>query len=176
MAKRKSDAEKVNAKKKVVAEVTKYLTAKNEKPETKMGRPSIYSDETAKTICKKIATSVHGIRRICDENPELPCVTTIMTWLFEKPEFLAQYDAAKRHQANLFVDQIMDIANDSSFDVIENEEGQMRMNSEFVARSRLKIDSIKWIACKLLPKVYGDKVQNETVVTISHEKAVEALG
>lgn len=42
-----------------------------------------------------------------------------------------------------------------------------------VARARLKCDNIKWEACKVLPKVYGDKQQvehsgNITVEAVSY--------
>jgi hypothetical protein len=30
-------------------------------------------------------------------------------------------------------------------------------NSEFIARSRLRIDTLKWLASKLVPRLYGDK-------------------
>jgi hypothetical protein len=32
------------------------------------------------------------------------------------------------------------------------------LNNEFVARSKLRVDSRKWILSKLLPKIYGDKI------------------
>ena len=38
----------------------------------------------------------------------------------------------------------------------------MRMNSEYVQRSRIRIDTRKWIASKLKPKKYGDKVDVTT--------------
>jgi hypothetical protein len=34
-------------------------------------------------------------------------------------------------------------------------------DSTAVARNRLRVDARKWVAAKLLPKKYGDKVQQE---------------
>lgn len=40
---------------------------------------------------------------------------------------------------------------------------------EDVARARLKCDNIKWEACKVLPKVYGDKQQLDVTGNITVE-------
>jgi hypothetical protein len=36
-----------------------------------------------------------------------------------------------------------------------NADGQVVINSQAVQRARLRIDTRKWLACKLAPKVYG---------------------
>lgn len=36
-----------------------------------------------------------------------------------------------------------------------NAEGDIVFNSQAVQRAKLKIDTRKWLACKLVPKVYG---------------------
>ena len=41
------------------------------------------------------------------------------------------------------------------------ESGATRLNAEFVARSRLKVDTRKWLMARMAPKVYGDKVTQE---------------
>ena len=53
-------------------------------------------------------------------------------------------------------EDIIDIADDSSQDRIVNEDGKEVMNSEFVQRSRLRVDARKWALSKLNPKKYGD--------------------
>lgn len=175
MAKRKSDVEKKKSKPAFVS-VYEQTGDIIDKPKNKGGRPSKYSAELAAKICRKVATTPLGLDHICASNDEFPCSDTVYQWLIDYPEFSEKYAQAKRNQAEVLVNEMISIAYDSSRDVIDKEDGSMGFNSEFVARSRLKIDTIKWMACKLLPKVYGDKIQNETVVTISHEKAVEALG
>jgi hypothetical protein len=37
----------------------------------------------------------------------------------------------------------------------------MPLNSDVIAHTRLQIDTRKWLLSKMLPKVYGDKVQQE---------------
>jgi hypothetical protein len=125
------------------------------KPKNKIGRPTDYTPELAKEICGAIASSSIGIKRLCKENPIWPSHNTIYRWLANYPEFRDQYAQAKQCQVELLVDEILEIADDSSHDMIENEQGFRICNGEFIARSRLKIDTRKWLASKLVPKMYG---------------------
>ena len=69
---------------------------------------------------------------------------------------------------------IRDIADDGSNDYMEklDKDGEVigySINGENIQRSRLRVDSRKWLASKLLPKKYGDKLDvnqsgNVTVV------------
>lgn len=53
----------------------------------------------------------------------------------------------------------MEISDDGSNDTyIDPDTGQERTNHEIVARSRLRTDTRKWMLSKVLPKVYGDKL------------------
>ena len=54
----------------------------------------------------------------------------------------------------------MGIADDSSSDVTTDKDGKEIINHENIQRSRVRIDARKWIASKLLPKRYGDKLQH----------------
>lgn len=144
------------------------------KPKNPGGRPSKYTSELAKKICKKVATTTSGLRRMCQDNSDFPCVDTLLEWRFDFPEFSALYDQAKKHQADLLAEDILDIADDDTRDDLESESGT-RLNTEWVARSRLRMDARKWLASKLLPKAYGDKVVNETNVTFTHEDALKEL-
>ena len=64
-------------------------------------------------------------------------------------------------QADLLAEECLDISDDVSQDYIEGEDGNTKCNTEFVNRSRLRIDTRKWLASKLLPKQYGDQKQVE---------------
>lgn len=121
------------------------------------GRPSIYTLELAKKICDAVATNPLSIGRICKRNPGFPHVDTVFTWKREKPEFSEMYAKAKRDQIEVLVDEILDISDDASEDYYTNSKGEEIFDSEHVQRSRLKIDTRKWYAAKLAPRVYGDK-------------------
>ena len=44
--------------------------------------------------------------------------------------------------------------------MITDDEGKKIVDHDHISRSRLRVDSRKWVASKLLPKVYGDKLQH----------------
>lgn len=125
------------------------------------GRKTDYTEKLADEICELVASQPAGLETICRKNPHLPGSTTIYRWLVKHEEFAEKYLKAKRLQVNILVDQMLDIADDSSGDVIVGEDGQERLNREFYQRSRLKIDTRKFLAAKLLPRLYGDKVITE---------------
>lgn len=53
------------------------------------------------------------------------------------------------------VDELLEIADDDSRDCMVDAEGEFVFNSQAVQRARLRVDTRKWLACKLVPKVYG---------------------
>ena len=114
----------------------------NVKPKSQTGRPSDYTQQKADLICEMIATHQIGIREICQQHSELPNVRTIYIWLYKHEDFRHQYAQAKRMQADLLAEQCLSICDSSS--------------PELVNVDRLKIDTRKWLAAKLLPKQYGD--------------------
>lgn len=125
-----------------------------------IGRPSSFTDEAAFVICERLAQG-ESLRKICsDEN--MPDKSTVMRWLSAKPEFRDQYARAREAQADYWAEEIVEISDDSSGDVIVDEEsGNSRQNSEFVARSRLRVDTRKWLMARMAPKKYGDKITQE---------------
>jgi hypothetical protein len=47
-----------------------------------------------------------------------------------------------------------------------------QLNGEHLQRSRLRVDTRKWIASKLKPKKYGDKVEHEHSGKLTLEQLV----
>lgn len=79
---------------------------------------------------------------------------------------MEQYARAKEIQAEGFAEELMDIADDGTNDWMEklDKDGKpigWMLNGEHVQRSKLRVDTRKWVASKLLAKKYGDKIQNE---------------
>lgn len=130
----------------------------------KEGRPTIYTQELSDRICSDIAQGM-SLRTLCRPD-DMPCTATIFNWFRSHPEFLEQYTRAKEEQAEALVEEILDIADDGSNDWMEkfNSDGNSVgwvLNGEHVNRSRLRIDSRKWLASKLKPKRYADKMINQ---------------
>lgn len=112
------------------------------------GRPSIYSKELADEICSRLADG-ESLRAICCDD-DFPSVGTILRWVGENAEFREQYARAREIQAETHANDIVTIA-----------DGGKEDDSIKTARDRLRVDARKWVASKLLPKKYGDKVEVE---------------
>lgn len=156
------------------------MTAKK-KPEDKVktGRPTKYTPALALKIVRAISISADSMTKICSRNPDFPGRDIIWGWRLDHPEFSIMYDNAKRAQADLLVEEMCNIADDTTHDTLikEGKSGEEYeiANSEWIARSRLRVDTRKWIASKMMPKVYGDKTITEGTITIKHEDLLKEL-
>ncbi|KTD62404.1 hypothetical protein [Legionella shakespearei] len=135
----------------------------------KKGRPTKYNDTLANEICDTIASSSKGTKKLCLEHSHWPCQDTLFTWLKAYPEFSEQYAQAKICQIELLVDEILEISDDESQDQYVNELGALVPNPSAINRARLKVDVRKWLACKLVPRVYGNKIDIESDSRMSEE-------
>lgn len=131
------------------------------------GRPSSYTQEIADKICDEIATSSRSIKTICDAD-DMPSSITVLKWLRDFPDFLSQYTRAKEMQADYLAEEMLDIADDGSNDfmtITKGDESYEVENKEWTSRSKLRVEARKWIASKLKPKKYGDKLEVEQRIT-----------
>lgn len=118
-----------------------------------------YSDSLAARICGEIAEG-RSLRNICADEG-MPDKATVLRWLAANEEFRDQYARAREAQADAIFDEILDIADDARNDWMERrgeEDAGWVANGEHIQRSRLRIDARKWMAGKLQPKKYGDKL------------------
>lgn len=121
----------------------------------KNGRPTDYTEELADKICAELADG-KSMRMVCKADG-MPDKSTVFRWLRTKDGFRDQYARAKEESADALTDEMLDIADDSHLDYIDSDDGSVRVNAENIQRSRLRIDTRKWLASKLKPKKYGDK-------------------
>ena len=139
-----------------------------------LGRPTMYTEELAARICEAVATSTDGLKRICKNNPDFPSHETVFQWRYTNKDFADLYTQAKKAQMELLAEEILEISDENHRDTLTDEDGNQRMDGEWVARSRLRVDSRKWMAAKLLPKMYGDRPSDaESVVKTLIEKLLE---
>jgi hypothetical protein len=139
----------------------------------KQGRPTIYSEELANRICQIVATNVEGLPTLCNKFDEMPHEDTIKQWRWEKPLFSAKYAEAKRFQAELMAESLEELMRDAEKDAFHDEHGNRRLDSGLLGLARLRVDTRKWQASKLAPKIYGDKQTVSTTVT--HESTIKDL-
>jgi hypothetical protein len=88
----------------------------------------------------------------------MPSYRTVMEWLDRYPDFARKYARARDIQIDLKAEEIVEIADDSSRDWITDADGNRLVDHDHISRDRLRVDARKWIAGKLKPKKYGDKL------------------
>jgi hypothetical protein len=139
----------------------------NDKTETR-GRHSIFTPELGLAICKRISEG-EGLRAIC-RTEGFPNPGTVYRWLLEAVDpnandglklFSDQYTRAREHQAEVYADEIIEISDNSTNDTQLDDEGNEITNFDNIQRSRLRVDSRKWLAGKLRPKKYGDSMTHK---------------
>jgi len=145
----------------------------------KNGRPSKYTDKLADKICQMIAQG-QSVRSICAKK-DMISMQTFFRWLRENDKFREQYARACEERSYMHAEDIIEIADNATNDYMEKLEGDGYIfNSENVQRSRLRIDTRKWLMSKLNPKVYGDKLDmttngNDIGATLSASQAEQLL-
>src|SRR5205807_2115872 len=129
------------------------------KPSTKNPRRARheYNPEIADMICDRIAEG-QSLRQIC-RDPNMPARSTIFGWLEEHQEFAKRYSLARRIQIEDLLEEILEIADDSSNDWIERQgpDGKKYrvVNRDALRRSKLRIGARELLISKLMPKKFG---------------------
>lgn len=106
----------------------------------KIGRPTLYSPDIAEGLLNWLADG-KSLRKYCDQ-PGTPNKATVLRWLASNRDFSDQYARAREAGADSHLDDIVDIA-DTDPDP---------------KRARVRIDARKWVASKLAPRKYGDRL------------------
>lgn len=127
------------------------------------GRPSEYTKEVADLICAELAIGKSLRSVISDNDDVVPSMPTIFKWLRDYPDFLKQYACAKQESADAMAEEILDIADDGQNDWMEKEVGEggdtiRVVDHEHIQRSKLRVDTRKWLMSKHKPKKYADKL------------------
>lgn len=118
-----------------------------------------FSQKLFDTICERIAQG-QSLREI-SKDPDMPSQVSFFKWVGNDEKLAKQYARAREAQADLIFDEILEIADDATNDWMDrnSEDESVRVvDHEHVQRSRLRIDARKWMAGKLAPKKYGDKL------------------
>lgn len=134
------------------------MAAKKSAPDTKrpVGRPSLCTPEVTGAICRRLMLGESLASITSDE--AMPAEDTVYGWLFEawgaapKPEhveFSERYARARAVQQERAGDQAKQIAEDVPAD------------RDQVARAKLRVEVLKWVAERMSPKRYGAKTTTE---------------
>lgn len=139
------------------------VTRKATAPKKREGRPSLYSEKMADAICERVAKG-DSLADICRE-VAMPKSSAVYHWLTIYPEFTDKYSRARVVQADVLFDQIIKIADTPVIGVktITKPSGTETTEGDMIEHRRLQVDARKWVASKLAPKKYGEKVTQEII-------------
>lgn len=132
------------------------------------GRPSDYTEELCDRICAELAEG-KSLRTVCIPD-EMPSTVTVFAWMRKHPEFLNRYARAKEESADALFEETIDIADDGTNDWMtdnDKDNAGYKLNGENIQRSRLRVDTRKWMMSKMRPKKYGDKITTEHTGSVS---------
>jgi hypothetical protein len=124
-----------------------------------MARPSEFTQEVAEAICDRISQG-ESLRKICSDD-DMPGKSTVMRWLDANASFRDQYARAREAQADYWAEEIIEISDNGENDTYKDSDGHERTNQDVIARSRLRVDTRKWLMARMAPKKYGDKITQE---------------
>lgn len=127
-----------------------------------MARPSDYNAETASAICARLASG-EPLVKIC-RGEEMPHVSTVYRWLSAQDAFRDMYARAREDQADTLADEIQAIADEPMVGekITRKANGDVEtVEGDMIEHRRLRVDARKWIAAKLKPRKYGDRVELE---------------
>ena len=123
------------------------------------GRPTEYDPDLAKEILERLADG-ETLSSICQDE-RFPASRTVRRWALDPDhEFSPLYTHARKIGYHYMADELLDISDDSRNDWMERhgkDDAGWTTNGDHVQRSRLRVDTRKWLLSKALPKVYGEK-------------------
>lgn len=122
---------------------------------SKGGRPTKYSLKIALEICDRIADG-ESLVKICSD-PAMPKKTAVYEWLLRHQEFADIYARAREDQADTLADEIHAISDELPQQIVDDK-GKTRYDSAYVQWQKNRVDARKWVAAKLKPKKYSDRI------------------
>ena len=122
---------------------------------SKGGRPTKYSLQIALEICDRIADG-ESLVSICRDE-RMPKKTAVYEWLLRHQEFADIYARAREDQADTLADEIHAISDELPQQIVDDK-GKTRYDSAYVQWQKNRVDARKWVAAKLKPKKYSDRI------------------
>jgi hypothetical protein len=131
--------------------------------------PVPYSLEVGERICELIAERHLSLLQICGR-PEnnippvelgLPCYRQAHRWRKDHPEFAKAYQEAVEIRTFAQAEEIIAIADevpDQVTVITEKGDRMTRVDTGFVQHQRNRVFARQWVAARMLPKVFGDRM------------------
>lgn len=125
------------------------------------GRPSLYTESIAEHVCREISKG-RSLKAICREDEGTPGHSTVLEWVADDREgFSDRYAHACHLRLHVLAEELLEISDDGTNDTYVDEKGRERVDYDVVQRSKLRVDSRKWLLSRLMPEKYGDRQRLE---------------
>ena len=111
-------------------------------------------------IFAAIATTPKSLESICKEIESAPSARTVYRMLEADEALCQRYTRAKESQLQVLADQLVDLADTDRICekvTIKADGSREVVILDQVERTKVQIDTRKWLLSKLNPKKYGDK-------------------
>jgi hypothetical protein len=120
---------------------------------SKMGRPKVYTDDHPvwQQIIDSMANGLSLSSAIKAEG--MPNWTTVQLRISTDEAFRAKYEKAVQDRADRLADEILELSDETMPEHLQGPGA-----SAWVQQKRLQVDARKWIASKLKPRTYGDRL------------------
>lgn len=126
--------------------------------QVQIGRPLSFTQAVGDEVCLRLSSG-ESLRQICRDD-HMPCKEAVNKWVQSLPSFATQYAEARAALLDRWAEEIIEISDDGTNDWVERETKRGRVvilcDHEHVNRSRLRVDTRKWLLSKLNPRKYGD--------------------
>lgn len=122
----------------------------------------MYSQAIADAICERLAEG-EPLRQICRDEG-MPAWRTVYDWMSSQPDFAARIAHARALGYDAIAEECLEIADDTAQDtkVAGRDDSEREVaNTEWIGRSKLRIETRLKLLAKWDPKRYGDKVTQE---------------
>lgn len=119
----------------------------------------MYSEENAATVCSLLEDGWSLRKAAAEIGVTAPAV---LYWTKHNPEFAKQYARAREIGYMLLADEILAISDEAEARAVtapDGESQEVKFDATAVARNRLRVDTRKWMLSKMLPKLFGDKIE-----------------
>lgn len=111
--------------------------------------PVRYSEALADEIIERMSRG-EALRQIC-RSPGMPDPSAVVLWADKDAVFAQRYARAREAIADRYAEELVELADSV----------RRGATSEEVNAARLAVDTRKWVASKLMPRRYGDRVTVE---------------
>ncbi len=123
-------------------------------------------------ICDKISKEGLSLRKVLALK-DMPDAVTFYKWIDSSKSKIKRYARACELRADFFADEILEISDTQNIDAYLDDDGKIVIDGATVQRSKLKVDTRKWLMGKTSPKKYGDKV--DLTVGLEDMKPLEII-